>query len=221
MNQYYEKELIWEHDYGEHNSVIPALREILNTMPPEIVSMIQIIANNNPYNMEFYVAMNLEQATEEHINKIYSLMGTAGSKRRTDITFKDLIDALQERRYNMRSLIDSETLAEDFQEFFFFPERHILAKKMPMHPLSKKAPVFISHSSIDKLAIEKLIPFLNREGLPIWYDKVNIDYGQSIVEAVQEGIVKSKAVLFWITRDFINSSWCKNEMEAFMKMSSF
>lgn len=53
--------------------------------------------------------------------------------------------------------------------------------------------------------------------LPVWFDKYNIDVGQSIVEKVQEGVENSYAVNFWITDNFLKSKWCKREMQTFIK----
>ncbi len=60
------------------------------------------------------------------------------------------------------------------------------------------------------------MPYLNGAGLPIWFDKVNIDYGQSIINEVQKGIKNSGAVFFWITREFLSSNWCNTELESFL-----
>lgn len=77
-------------------------------------------------------------------------------------------------------------------------------------------PVFLSHSSNNKQEVEELIPYLNAANLPIWFDKVNIEYGESIVQAVQQGIKDSVAVIFWITKSFLNSNWCKTETQSFL-----
>ena len=50
----------------------------------------------------------------------------------------------------------------------------------------------------------------------VWVDKYNINVGDSIEKKVFEGIDNSNAVIFWITKDFLKSSWCKEEMEQFI-----
>jgi len=85
-----------------------------------------------------------------------------------------------------------------------------------MRPLGKKLPVFISHTSKNKPFVEEIIAYLNAANLPVWYDDINIDFGESIVNKVQEGIKDSGAVIFWVTTDFLNSNWCKIEMESFL-----
>lgn len=86
-----------------------------------------------------------------------------------------------------------------------------------MVPFGKHTRIFISHSHRDKAEVEQLLPFLNAANLPIWFDQYDIEVGESIVEGVQSGIEGSAFVVFWITRNFLESRWCKYEMNAFIK----
>jgi TIR domain len=85
-----------------------------------------------------------------------------------------------------------------------------------MKPLGKSIPVFLSHASADKPLVEDIIPYLTKQGLPVWYDKISIDYGEGILSAVQSGVQDSGAVLFFVTSSFLKSNWCKLEMEGFL-----
>ena len=49
------------------------------------------------------------------------------------------------------------------------------------------------------------------------YDKYSIHIGESIVEGVQNGIESAESVIFWITRNFLLSKWCKYEMRSFVR----
>ena len=62
-----------------------------------------------------------------------------------------------------------------------------------------------------------MIPYLNGMDLPVWFDEYNIGLGDSITEKVQEGIEESGQVIFWVTKNFLESTWCKTEMNAFIK----
>lgn len=74
-----------------------------------------------------------------------------------------------------------------------------------MKPYGKEKQVFISHSSNDKAEVEKLIPILNGQDLPVWFDKYSIGIGESITEEVQKGIESSAVVIMWITQNFLES----------------
>ena len=86
-----------------------------------------------------------------------------------------------------------------------------------MRPFGKEKQIFISHSSKDKGDVEKLVPFLNGQEIPVWFDQYSIPVSESITNSVQEEIDNSSSVLFWITKNFLASSWCKFEMTAFIK----
>lgn len=101
---------------------------------------------------------------------------------------------------------------------FWFPEIDELeGKGYYMKPYGKDRQVFISHSSKDKEDVRKLIPYLNGMDLPVWFDEYNISAGQSITGSVQSGIEQSEIVIFWVTKNFLESKWCHTEMNAFIK----
>jgi hypothetical protein len=64
--------------------------------------------------------------------------------------------------------------------------------------------------------VEMIIPYLNGQDLPVWFDKYSIPVGASITEQVQRGIEESDMVIFWVTDNFLNSNWCQMEMKAYI-----
>lgn len=74
----------------------------------------------------------------------------------------------------------------------------------------------ISHSSMDKKDVEMIIPYLNGQDLPVWFDKYSIPVGTSITEQVQKGIEESDMVIFWVTDNFLKPNWCKMEMKVYI-----
>jgi hypothetical protein len=215
-----KQHLVWQHDYGEHNAVKPVLRKILDEQDASILEMVALFVNNNPYNLEFFIVFSFDNVSQSYLNQVQALMSNVGSRLRADLTFQELFMALGKSRFNLKTLVESSDLKFMFDDLFAFKERLEIAQRISSKPLGKESPVFISHSSKDKPIIEDLIPYMTSAGLPIWYDKINIDYGQSIVEAVQEGVGMSKAVIFWITKNFLESSWCKTEMRNFLNRHS-
>ena len=63
----------------------------------------------------------------------------------------------------------------------------------------------------------EIIPYLNGQDLPVWFDKCSISVGDSITESVQKGIEESDMVIFWVTDNFLSSNWCRFEMTAYIK----
>ena len=104
-----------------------------------------------------------------------------------------------------------------FESMFIFSEIKVLEEcGYYMRPFGKEKQVFISHSSMDKKEVEMIIPYLNRQDLPVWFDKYSIPVGTSITEQVQKGIEESDMVIFWVTDNFLKSNWCKMEMKAYI-----
>ncbi len=211
-----DRNYVWECDFGVRKPLIPVLRTLLDEQDASSLQMINLMINHNVYNLEFYIVLSYDNPLEGHINRMKDLFYNVGVRYRPDITFDELFSEMANRRFNSTTLVNSQDVEFRFENMFHFTEKKEIAEVISMRPLGKKVPVFLSHTSRNKPIIEDLIPFLNAANLPIWYDDINIDYGESIVKKVQEGIKDSGSVIFWITKEFLKSNWCQIEMEGFL-----
>ncbi len=207
---------IWECDYGEHSRYLNALAELVDTQNPYELGMCALFVNNNPYNLEFFIVLSYETPKPDQVERMLNVMTEVGARQRPDVPFSELMAGIGGKRYNSMTILDSSTLEQARLSLFRFKERNEVAEVISMKPLGKSIPVFLSHSSIDKPFVEDVIPYLTNKGLPVWYDKISIDYGEGILSAVQSGVKDSGAVIFFVTRAFLNSTWCKLEMEGFL-----
>lgn len=215
-----DKDYIWQGDYGNRDYLRPVLKQLLREQMASSLQCILLAVNNNPYNLEFFLMVSYNIPKEHDVQTMRSLFEAAGLRRRTDLSFTHLMCQGGNRRFNYQALSDEESVDSlyDSNLLFFWPERSTLEKKgYRMVPLGKQSRVFISHSSIDKPEVEELLPFLNAANLPVWFDKYDMQVGDSIVESVQAGIENSNNVIFWITKNFLGSNWCKHEMNAFIR----
>ncbi|MDI9216430.1 toll/interleukin-1 receptor domain-containing protein [Clostridium tertium] len=220
MNINLERDYVWQCDYGERNIIIPTLEKLLREQNSSSLQMIALFINNNPYCLEFYLVVSYDIPEEGSIKTMLSDLSSLGLRYRTDITFDELLREQMNRRFNSYTLVSEEHVKILFEGgiFAYKEKKQLELQGYIVNQLGDERPVFLSHSSKDKPDIEDLIPYLNASGLPIWYDKINIDYGDSIINEVQKGIKKSGAVIFWITKDFLNSRWCRTEMDSFMSL---
>lgn len=211
-----EFDMIFECDYGNRTPVKEILKELLNKYDPNLLPMVAVFINNNPYSLELFVALSFTDQDLKEV--IYKKFLNIGAKLRTDLTLNDLIALqLEKRQFNSYTLLDANFCELIFNTQFFFPEKKDLEEKeYATEPTEAKFFVFVSYSCKDEKEIEQLIPMLNRKNVPIWYDKHCIDYGESLTEKIQNAIKSSAAVIFWITKNFLNSSWCKTEMNTFL-----
>lgn len=213
-----ERAYVWEADYGNRKQIKPILKELLRTQKAASLEMLAIFINNNPYNLELFIAVIYNIPQEGHIEKMTSAFEGIGLVQRKDITALTLMKEMGNRRFNSTALGFEEQVDIVFDDLFFFADRdELMAKGYSMKPYGKEKQVFISHSSKDKDDIEKLVPFLNGQEFPVWFDKYSIPVSGSITNSVQKGIDDSDTVLFWITKNFLDSNWCKFEMTAFIK----
>lgn len=209
------RDYVWECDYGEHTRALQALKVLVASQNAYELAMCLMFINNNPYNLELFIVLGYESPQNGQIETMKEVMGSCGARYRPDITMGELMGEAGHKRFNMATAAQPNSL-EMVENLFRFKGRAEIASVISMRPLGKKLPVFLSHSSYDKPFVEDVIPYLTNKGLPVWYDKISIDYGETIVTAIQEGISSSGAVIFYVTQHFLQSSWCSKEMEGFL-----
>lgn len=74
------------------------------------------------------------------------------------------------------------------------------------------AGVFLSHSSKDKPFVTRLaIDLLNR-GIPVWFDKWEMDAGYSLLESIAEGISDTMRLILVLSKSSAGSSWVHREI---------
>lgn len=77
--------------------------------------------------------------------------------------------------------------------------------------------IFLSHSSKDKPSVEKLARDLRDAGASVWFDAWEISIGASLTREIQTGLVNSKYVGIWITKNAVASGWVEKEWTSRIK----
>jgi len=72
--------------------------------------------------------------------------------------------------------------------------------------------VFISYSSVDSAEVENFISLLKNSGIDFFIDKMDIGWGESIIEKVFSGIETSRYVVVFISTNSLKSPWVKKEI---------
>jgi hypothetical protein len=73
--------------------------------------------------------------------------------------------------------------------------------------------VFVSHSSVDKPWVLRLVEDLERYGVSVWLDEKQIRPGTGIVGAVEQGIEASNAMIVVVSPEAMASGWVTAESE--------
>ncbi len=75
-------------------------------------------------------------------------------------------------------------------------------------------PVFISYSHSDELIVNKLAAHLVKHNTNVWVDTWELNVGDSILNRVQDAIQESSALLVILSKNSVESEWCKKELSA-------
>ena len=71
--------------------------------------------------------------------------------------------------------------------------------------------VFVSHSSVDKPWVLRLVAALGRYGLSVWLDENEIRPGDLFVDALEHGLEQSRSVALVVSPASMESGWVKEE----------
>lgn len=85
--------------------------------------------------------------------------------------------------------------------------------------IANQPKVFLSHSSKDKEIIDKIFAEFQKSEIRAWYDKYEIEAGDSITEKINDGLDSSSLGIICISNNFLNSSsgWTKAELNYFIQ----
>jgi len=74
--------------------------------------------------------------------------------------------------------------------------------------------VFISHASEDKTPfVEALVKALQDRGVKVWYDSLNIPWGDSLRKQIDNGLKKSRFGIVVLSENYIKKGWTQYELD--------
>lgn len=216
------KVYIFSLDYGDRINEKMFIKEVLKCFNKDTVVGCGIFVNNNPYCLEllFFVSLAKEvERFEKFLSKNYK------NKRRIFNYFLDeILESFTHNGYNIATFIDEDSvdviMTEEENNIFLFPCKRILKEKWGNTQNVKKFPkVFLSHSSKDKKIIDKIFNEFQKNGIHAWYDKYQIEPGDSITEKINQGLDESDIGIICISNNFLDSTsgWTKNELNYFIQ----
>src|ERR1700694_1857361 len=81
--------------------------------------------------------------------------------------------------------------------------------------------VFISHSSGDEALANKLVSYLEAEGLDAWYDKREIMPGDNWADKIAQGLRESDAMVVLLTANALNSESVRRDIDYALSQKPF
>ncbi|GHU97602.1 hypothetical protein FACS1894208_12960 [Clostridia bacterium] len=81
--------------------------------------------------------------------------------------------------------------------------------------------VFISHASEDKEDfVNPLVAKLQDAGIRVWYDTVEMQWGKSLREQIDNGIKRSKFAILVLSKHFFAKKWPQRELDGILAKES-
>lgn len=220
---------VWEFDYGERERLLDGLGDIAEFAHKDCVTGLGIYVNNNPYMLETFVTVQLDQTHGEFefcADFVRLKLSEAGGATRSDVTVHDLnLMLFEARRFNYQGFTDRASVealrrprpeSPESQTFVLPSRNQLRGIGMSMVPFSPRDRVFLSHQSDRKLQVAELQECFSSNDVQCWLDRDAIKIGDLIHEKIDEGIDQCSAVVFWVSPEFLESSWCKYELSGFL-----
>lgn len=77
--------------------------------------------------------------------------------------------------------------------------------------------VFISHASEDKTGfVTPLVEELQNAGIRVWYDSLELQWGKSLREQIDNGIKRSKFAILVLSKHFFAKKWPQRELDGIL-----
>lgn len=217
-----DKTYLFEFIYGKRTDELDFISDLLQSFDNNSLTGITLLANNNVYNLEFLLLLVFEKDSQKFDNWLVTNYPKKKNNFKFNYFTKEIIDnQIKGKRYNAYSFSTVEQLkfilTDDANKIFLYPT----IKKMNSlwdKPISHKvSTIFLSHSSSDKPLVEQIFLELQKEELNVWFDKYEIDFGDSITEKINQGLSKSELGIICLSKSFLSSSWAKSEMNFFIQ----
>jgi len=113
-----------------------------------------------------------------------------------------------------RRTIPSGVYGQPVEDVFY-----ALDERRKSEDLESKAmyDVFISHASEDKQEfVTPLVEKLQDAGISVWYDTLELQWGKSLREQIDNGIKRSKFAILVLSKHFFEKQWPRRELDGIL-----
>lgn len=216
-----EQTFIIRLDYGDREHERLFVADILDSFDKNSLCGANLFINNDPYGLELLLSLNFEK--DGDIFEVWLRDKYPSKRREYRLIFDDISHAIRRRGYSICGLLDSNMLdlamPSEANGLFIFPDRKIVSSIWGRANPSTSFTVFLSHSSRDKPVIDKVFNELHKANVRAWYDRYEIEPGDSITDKINEGLASSRLGILFFSRSFIDkkSGWPTKEANYFFQ----
>lgn len=83
---------------------------------------------------------------------------------------------------------------------------------------SNVSSAFICHSSSDKVFARRIATGISSRGYKVWLDEAEIKIGDSLIDKIEKGILKSDKLVAILSKKSVESKWCQEELRMALAM---
>lgn len=95
----------------------------------------------------------------------------------------------------------------------------IWSRELKLKKFNGDATVFLCHASADKPIVRRIYSDMSEAGHKPWLDEFEIKVGDSIVEKINSAAATADAVVLFISRSSLTSSWVSREWQSTLSRS--
>lgn len=176
--------------------------------------ILTIFANNVPYSLEYGLVIE----TIENFDEIIILANQHSYQLDYSFGLSELVEGMSQQQYNIATINQFMSLKEiklQVSVVVLFDSRHGLENKGIGFKKPEKKKVFISYSHKNKKEVDEIVSQLQSYGLNVWWDQQDIDFGDSIMDNIQQGIETSDLWLVFLSSATLTSMNAKEELKTF------
>lgn len=214
-----EKSYLFSLNYENRMSEKEFIKEILKEFDDSELVGIGIYVNNNPYNLEMLLYLNFQKSEkrfEDWLNINYK-----NKRRLFNYFIDDILASAFTNGYNFATFIDEKdvdmTITNEANLIFLYPDKESMKSLWKTGIVEGNGTIFLSHSSKDKNVVDKIFNEIQKHNIRAWYDKYEIEPGDSITDKINDGLNNSDIGILCISRNFLNSEWAKGELKYFIQ----
>lgn len=214
------KSYLFSLDYGNRLEERKFVKDVLDNFNRFQLTGCGLFVNNNPYNLEVYFSLSFEKADSNFDS--WLSQNYPHKIRAYNVFLPELLEAAGRKGYSLVTFTDSEyiedIMTENKNELFLHPDRNVMYEIWGEPVIEKKKKVFLSHSSKDKIIVDKYFNELQKSQLKAWYDKEEIIAGDSITSKVSEGLMECELGILFLSDNFLSkqSGWTEAECNYFI-----
>jgi hypothetical protein len=208
-------------DYGNREHERKFVAEVLDSFDKDTLCGANLFINNNPYGLELLLSLNFEKDGDKFENWLKEKHPT--KRREYRLQHDDIADSVFRKSYSVVGLLNSDLLPtvmpSETNGLFLFPDRKVMSAIWPRPNPASTFSVFLSHSSRDKSLVYHVFNELHKAEVRSWYDRYEIEPGDSITDKINEGLRNSKLGLLFLSRNFLDpaSGWPTREANYFFQ----